>query len=162
MSTNVIQVGAAAPDFTLPSNQLNDAGKPGKPVTLSALRGKPVVLAFYPLDWSPTCSTEHSCMRSDLDAFAGVDAQILGISVDSAWCHKAFADHLELSYPLLADFQPRGAVAAQYGLYLQDKGFTARATVVVDRQGQVAWVKVQDLGQARDDAEIVAVLKGLS
>ena len=143
MAANVIQVGAVAPDFTLPSNQLTAEGKPGKPVTLSALRGKPVVLAFYPLDWSPVCSNEHSCFRSDVDAFDGIDAQVLGVSVDSVWSHKAFADHLKVSYPLLADFNPRGAVAAQYGLYLEDKGFDARATIVVDKAGKVAFVKVQ-------------------
>lgn len=159
---DVIQVGADAPDFTLPSNLLTPEGKPGKPVTLSSYRGQPVVLAFYPLDFSPTCSSEHACFRTDLDAFASVKAQILGISVDSAWCHKAFAAAHQIEYPLLADFHPKGATAAKFGLYYDDKGFTARATVVVDKDGKVAYVKVQGLGEARDDKEILAALAALS
>jgi peroxiredoxin len=157
----IIAVGAEAPDFTLPSNLLTPAGKPGQPVTLSSYRGQPVVLAFYPLDFSPTCTQEHACFRSDHGAFANVRAQVLGISVDSAWAHHAFAKAEGIAYPLLADFNPKGAVAAKYGLYLADKGFTARATVLVDAGGRVAYTKVQDLGQARDNTVIVAEIAKL-
>jgi peroxiredoxin len=156
-----IQVGAEAPDFELPSNLL-DNGKPGKKVKLSDYRGKKnVVLAFYPLDFSPTCTSENACFREDFSEFEKAGAQVLGISVDSAWAHLAFAKQMNLSYPLLADFNPRGAAADKYGLYLSDKGITARATVIVDKSGKVAWVKVQEIPEARDNKAILAELAKL-
>src|SRR5215472_15239933 len=101
-----ISVGAEAPDFELPSNELDSNGRPGKKVKLSDFRGKKnVVLAFYPLDFSPVCSGEHQCFRDDLTELDKVDAQVLGISVDSVWSHAAFARQLGIQYPLLADFQ---------------------------------------------------------
>src|SRR5579859_3427205 len=142
-----IQVGAEAPDFELPSNELVD-GRPGKKIKLSDYRGKKsVVLAFYPLDFSPTCTSENQCFRQDFSEFEKAGTQVLGISVDSAWTHMAFAKQLGLTYPLLADFQPRGDVASKYGLFLADKGITARATVLVDKAGKVAFVKVQEIPQ---------------
>jgi len=157
----VITVGADAPDFELPSNEL-DGGKPGKKVRLSEYRGKKhVVLAFYPLDFSPVCSSENQCFREDFSAFEKVGTQVLGISVDSVWTHLAFARQMGLGYPLLADFNPRGDVAAKYGLYLADKGITARATVIVDKNGKVAYVKQQDIPQARDNKAILAELAKL-
>ncbi|HEY8040461.1 MAG TPA: redoxin domain-containing protein, partial [Polyangiaceae bacterium] len=125
-------------------------------------RGKKnVVLAFYPLDFSPVCSNENTCFREDFSEFEKSGAQVLGISVDSVWTHLAFAKQLGLSYPLLADFNPRGDVASKYGLYLADKGITARATVIVDKNGKVAWVKVQEIPQARDNKAILAELAKL-
>ena len=157
-----IERGAVAPDFELPSNELTPEGKPGKKIKLSDYRGKKnVVLAFYPLDFSPVCTQENTCLRDDLTKFNGLDAQVLGVSVDHVWAHKAFADKLGVGYPLLADFHPRGAVAKQYGLYLEDKGFDARATVIVDKAGKVAFVKLQEIPQARDDKEILGVLASL-
>ena len=105
-------VGAPAPEFTLKDQDQ-------KEVRLSEFRGKKnVVLVFYPLDWSPTCTKEHACMVNDKKQFDQLDAQVLGISVDSVWSHKAYADKMGIHYPLLADFHPRGAVAAKYGVYL--------------------------------------------
>jgi len=156
-----IQVGAAAPDFELPSNEIEN-GRPGKKIKLSDFRGrKNVVLAFYPLDFSPTCSSENVCFREDFSAFEKAGAQVLGISVDSVWAHMAFAKQMGLTYPLLADFQPRGEVASLYGLYLADKGITARATVIVDKNGKVAWVKQEEIPQARDNKVILAELAKL-
>jgi peroxiredoxin len=156
-----IQVGAQAPDFELPSNELEN-GRPGKKVKLSDFRGKKnVVLAFYPLDFSPVCSGENACFREDFGAFERAGTQVLGISVDSVWTHQAFAKQLGLTYPLLADFQPRGAVANQYGLYLADKGITARATVIVDKAGEVVWVQEQEIPQARDNKAILEHLAKL-
>lgn len=156
-----IQVGSAAPDFELPSNEL-DGGRPGKKIRLSDFRGeKNVVLAFYPLDFSPVCSGEHACFAEDFSEIEKAGAQVLGISVDSVWAHQAFAKQLKLTYPLLADFQPRGEVAAKYGLYLADKGITGRATVIVDKNGKVAWVKEQDIPQARDNKKIIEELRKL-
>jgi peroxiredoxin len=153
-----ISVNDTAPDFELPSNQ-PDNGRPGKKYKLSDFRGKPVVLAFYPLDFSPVCSKENACFRDDLKQFEQLGAQVLGISVDSVWSHDAFAKSLNLSYPLLADFHPKGAVADSYGMYLADKGITKRATVVVARNGKVVWVKEQAIPEARENRELLEALK---
>ncbi len=150
-----IAVGEKAPEFTLKDQNQND-------VSLAALKGQNVVLAFYPLDFSPVCSKEHACFTDDLKQFEGVNARVLGLSVDSVWAHKAFAEKLKISYPLLADFHPKGAVAKKFGLYLEEKGITNRATVIVDKQGVVRYVKVYDIPQARDNQELVAELKKLS
>ena len=150
-----IAVGTKAPDFTLQDQDQND-------VTLSSFQGKKnVILAFYPLDFSPVCSKEHACFRDDLKGFEGLNAQVLGVSVDSAWAHKAFARHLEVSYPLLADFHPRGQVAAKFGLYLDDKGITQRATVVIDKQGVVRYVYVNEILEQRDNKQIHKALEQL-
>lgn len=150
-----IAVGDKAPDFTLKDQNQND-------VSLANLKGQPVVLAFYPLDFSPVCSNEHACFTDDLKDLEGFNARVLGLSVDSVWAHKAFAEKLKVSYPLLADFHPKGAVAAKFGLYLEDKGITNRATVILDKDGVVRYVKVYDIPQQRDNKEIVEELKKLS
>lgn len=150
-----IAVGAKAPEFTLKDQDQND-------VTLSSFQGeKNVVLAFYPLDFSPVCSKEHTCFRDDLKGFEGLNAQVLALSVDSVWAHKAFAQQLGVSYPLLADFHPRGEVAAKFGLYLDDKGINQRATVVIDKQGVVRYVHVNEILQQRDNKEIEKALQQL-
>jgi peroxiredoxin len=154
-----IAISQPAPDFELPSNQ-HDGGKPGKKFKLSAFRGKPVVLAFYPLDFSPTCSKENACFRDDLSQFEGLGAQVFGISVDSAWSHDAFAKSLGVTYPLLADFNPKGAVASAYGLYNAEKGFAKRATVVVDKNGKVAWVK--EHSDQRSNEEVLEAIRKAS
>ena len=154
-----ISVNQPAPDFELPSNQLVD-GRPGKKYKLSDLRGKPVVLAFYPLDFSPVCTKENTCFRDDLQQFEQLGAQVLGISVDSVWTHGAFAKSLGVTYPLLADFHPKGAVAKAYGLYVEEKGITKRATVVVDKSGKVSWVK--EHGEQRDNKELLEAIKNAS
>jgi peroxiredoxin len=151
-----ISVNQPAPDFELPSSDL-DNGRPGKKYKLSDLRGKPVVLAFYPLDFSPVCTKENTCFKEDLKQFETLGAQVLGISVDSAWTHAAFAKSLGVTYPLLADFHPKGAVAKAYGLYMDDKGISKRATVVVDKNGKVAWVK--EHAEQRDNNELLEAIK---
>jgi peroxiredoxin len=157
-----IAIGSDAPDFELPSNEL-DNGRPGKKFRLSDYRGKKnVVLAFYPLDFSPVCSNEHKCFVEDFSELEKTDAQVFGISVDSTWAHLAFAKQLNIKYPLLADFQPRGDVAGKYGLYLADKGITSRATVIVGKNGKVAWAKVEEIPQARDNKKIIEELRKLA
>jgi peroxiredoxin len=152
----VITAGQPAPEFTLKDQDQRE-------ISLNSFKGKKnVVLAFYPLDFSPVCSKEHACFYEDLKEFEGLDAQILGISVDSTWAHKAFAQHLQIHYPLLADFHPRGAAAEKFGLYLAEKGITNRATVIVDKQGIVRYVKVYDIPQQRNNQELVAALKSLA
>ncbi|MEI7894397.1 MAG: redoxin domain-containing protein [Myxococcales bacterium] len=158
-----IQVGADAPDFELASSEANAEGKTGKAIKLSDFRGKKnVVLVFYPLDFSPVCSGEHACFREDFAALDGTGAQILGISVDSVWSHAAYKKQLGITYPLLADFHPRGAVASKFGLYLEERGITARATVIIDKNGKVVWVKEQGLGDPRDNQAILDQLKQLA
>lgn len=159
----MIQVGTEAPDFELPSNELTPEGKPGKKIKLSDFRGKKnVVLCFYPLDFSPVCSTEHGCLRDDAPKLEGANAQVLGVSVDSVWAHHAFAKSASIPYPLLADFHPKGSVAETFGLFEADKGITSRATVIIDKAGKVAWAENHGLGTARDDAKILDALKKLS
>lgn len=156
----MIATGTDAPDFELPSNALTPEGRPGKKIRLSDYRGnKHVVLAFYPLDFSPTCTKEHGCFKDDSLKLEGADAQVLGISVDSVWTHQAFAKQMGIGYPLLADFHPKGEVAAKFGLYNPERGVTKRATVVVDKNGKVAWT--QEHSEQRDDQAILDVLAKL-
>ncbi len=150
-----IEAGQPAPDF-----KLKDQTQ--KEISLQDLRGKNVVLAFYPLDFSPVCSKEHACFHDDFSQFQGLSAEILGISVDSAWAHKAFAEKLGISYSLLADFHPKGDVARKYGLYLEEKGITNRATVIIDKEGIVRYVSVYDIPQQRTNQDLIDVLKSLS
>jgi peroxiredoxin len=145
-----VTVGQDAPDFEL-ENQ--DKQK----IRLSSLRGKKVVLVFYPLDFSPTCTTENECLTADMPKFQAKDAVILGISVDSLWCHKAFRAQYKIPYDLLADMKRE--VVQKYDLYLPEANIGKRATVIVDRNGKVAWFKEQPIREARDDAEILAVLE---
>ena len=143
-----LSVGAAAPEFSLKDQNQKD-------VKLSDFRGKKnVVIVFYPLDWSPVCTNEHVCFVNDMKRFEQLDAQVLGISVDSAWSHKAFAERLGVTYPLLADFQPRGAIGEKFGVYLADKGITGRAIAIVDRGGKLAWFKNYDLPVVPDLKEV--------
>ena len=127
-----IAVGQKAPDFAL-SNQDK------KEIKLSDFAGKRnVVLVWYPLDWSPTCTNEHVCFVNEMKSFEKLDAEILGVSVDSVWSHKAFADKMGIKYSLLADFHPKGAMSEKYGVYLADKGITGRAIAIINKGGNVA------------------------
>jgi mycoredoxin-dependent peroxiredoxin len=146
-----IAVGTQAPDFTLKDQSQ-------KEVKLSDFKGKKVVLMFYPLDWSPVCTNEHTCMVNDMKRFDQLNAQVLGLSVDSVWSHKAFADKMGIKYPLLADFQPRGAVADKFGVYLSDKGITGRAVAIIDGNGKIAWFKNYDIPTVPDINEIADAL----
>ena len=148
-----IAVGQTAPDFTLKSQY-------DKEVKLSDFKGKKnVVLMFYPLDWSPTCTQEHVCFVNDMKKFDTLDAEVLGVSVDSAWSHKAYAEKMGIKYSLLADFQPRGAMAERYGVFLPDKGITGRAIVIVNKDGKVAWVKNYDIPVVPDVTEVASALQ---
>jgi len=145
-------VGQTAPDFTLPNQDK-------KEVKLSDFAGKKnVVLVFYPLDWSPVCTNEHVCLVNDMKAFESLDAEVLGVSVDSVWSHKAFADEMGIKYSLLADFHPKGAMSEKYGAYLADKGITGRAIVIVGKDGKVAWIKNYDIPVVPDVKEVAAAL----
>src|SRR6266851_5281067 len=111
----ILPPGTTAPDFQLPVT-------PDQRISLSELRGKPVVLAFYPADWSPVCGDQMALYNEVLSEFQRHDAELLGISVDGAWSHLAFAADRKLHFPLLADFEPKGAVARAYGVYRAAEG----------------------------------------
>ena len=148
-------IGAPAPEFTLKDQDQ-------KEVKLSDFRGKKnVVLVFYPLDWSPVCTNEHACIVNGMKQFEALDAQVLGLSVDSVWSHKAYAEKMHITYPLLADFHPRGTVAAQYGVYLADKGITGRAISIIDRNGNLAWHKNYDIPVVPDIDEVSKALSSV-
>ena len=147
-----IAVGQTAPDFTLMNQDK-------KEVKLSDFAGKKnVVLVWYPLDWSPTCTNEHVCFVNDMKAFETLDAEVLGVSVDSVWSHKAFAEKMGIKYSLLADFHPRGAMSEKYGVYMADKGITGRAIAIVNKAGKIAWLKNYDIPVVPDLKEVAAAL----
>jgi peroxiredoxin len=147
-----IAVGQPAPDFTLKDQNQKD-------VKLSDLIGKRnIVLMFYPLDFSPICTNEHACFVNEMKQFENLDAQILGLSVDSVWTHKAFAEKMGISYPLLADFHPKGAVAEKFGMYNPERGMTGRAIAIIDKTGKIAWFKVYEYPNAPDPKEVAQAL----
>jgi mycoredoxin-dependent peroxiredoxin len=147
-----IGVGQAAPEFMLMNQDK-------KEVKLSDFTGKKnVVLVFYPLDWSPVCTNEHACFVNEMKQFETLDAEVLGVSVDSVWSHKAYSEKMGIKYSLLADFQPRGAMAEKYGVFLADKGITGRAIVIVNKQGKVAWMKNYDIPVVPDLKEVATAL----
>ena len=124
--------GDVAPDFNLNVT-------PDQTLSLSDLRGRPVILAFYPSDWSPVCGDQMSLYNEILSEFRKFGAELLGISVDGPWCHRAFAEARRLHFPLLADFEPKGMVARQYGAYRTREGVSERALFVVDKNGLIRW-----------------------
>jgi mycoredoxin-dependent peroxiredoxin len=151
-----LTVGQTAPDFTLKDQSQ-------KEVKLSDFAGKKrVVLVFYPLDWSPTCTQEHVCFVNDMKNFDTLDAEVLGVSVDSVWSHKAYADKMGIKYSLLADFHPKGAMSEKYGVYLGDKGITGRAIIIIDKKGKVAWVKNYDIPVVPDVKEVATALQSVN
>jgi len=148
-----IAVGQMAPDFTLQNQDKQE-------VKLSDFAGKKnVVIVFYPLDWSPVCTNEHACFVNDMRSFDTLDAEVLGVSVDSVWSHKAYAEKMGIKYSLLTDFQPRGAMAEKYGVFLADKGITGRAIVIVNKAGKIAWIKNYDIPVVPDLKEVAAALQ---
>ena len=131
----MIEPGSAAPDFTLPDQDGND-------VSLSDLEGQTSVLVFYPMDFSPTCTDQLNVYQEVLGELEQQGVSLLGVSVDSAFAHKAFQDHLGISIPLLADFHPKGAVARDYGVFIEERGHSERALVMIDPEGTVMWSHV--------------------
>ena len=134
-----LPAGTRAPDFELPS-------KPDQTLSLADLRGQPVILAFYPGDWSPVCSDQLALYQEVLPEFQKFNAELLGISVDGVWCHLAFAADRNLHFRLLADFEPKGEVARAYGVYRDQDGTSERALYVIDGGGIVRWSFVSPVG----------------
>ncbi len=163
MSTNgktttppeLVAVGTQAPDFTLHST-------PDQTISLSDFRGHPVVLAFYPADWSPVCGDQMALYNEMGDEFAAAHAQLLGISVDGAWCHLAFEQARKLHFPLLSDFEPKGEVSKRYGAYHDNIGESARALFVLDADGIVRWTHLSPDGVNPGADGIFAALDALT
>jgi peroxiredoxin len=150
--TRELQVEDRAPDFELKAQDR-------QMVRLSDFRGQPVVLLFYPMDFSGVCTEEMACVADNLEAFQALDAQVVGVSVDSHHCHRAFAAAKGLNYPLLADFHPKGAVGRLYGVYLDDYGYHARHTFVIDPEGRIAFIQKSDMNEVPDIDELLAAVR---
>lgn len=150
-----LPAGTDAPDFTLNST-------PDQTLTLAELRGKPVILAFYPADWSPVCGDQMALYNEILEEFGDYDAQMIGISVDGVWCHSAFAKARNLHFPLLADFEPKGAVARLYGAYRQTDGIAERALFVIDADGVIRWSYISPIGVNPGADGILKALEALN
>jgi mycoredoxin-dependent peroxiredoxin len=151
-----VEVGHEAPDFELP-NQHRQL------VRLARFRGqKNIVLVFYPLAFTPICTGEICAIR---DEGAGLDndsVQVLAVSCDPASALKVFAKQQAVTYHLLSDFWPHGAVARAYGAFLDDKGIATRATYIIDRSGIVRWAMINPPGEARDPADYEMALQAIA
>jgi len=150
----IIEAGRQAPDFSLHTT-------PDQNVGLRDFRGRNVVLAFYPADWSPVCSDQLPIYSELLPEFRKLGAEVLGISVDGAWCHLAFAKHRNLRFPLLSDFEPKGEVARTYDVYRKGEGVSERALFVIDREGMIRWSYVSPIGVNPGADGILEALEGL-
>jgi peroxiredoxin len=149
-----LPAGTLAPDFALPAT-------PDQTISLSDFRGRAVVLAFYPADWSPVCSDQMALYNELLSEFRRFKAQVLGISVDGSWCHLAFAKDRNLHFPLLADFEPKGAVSHAYGAYQGKIGESARALFVIDGAGIIRWSYLSPVGVNPGADGIFAALEAI-
>jgi peroxiredoxin len=130
-------------------------------LSLSELRGRPVILAFYPADWSPVCGDQMALYNEILPEFQKFGAELVGISVDGVWCHDAFAKDRHLHFPLVADFEPKGEVARKYGAYRHAEGVTERALFVIDKNGVIAWSYVSPVAVNPGADGILQALEGL-
>jgi len=151
-----VQIGDEAPDFELTDQH-------GTPVKLSGFRGaKNVVLVFYPLAFSPVCSGELCALREEFPEVSRDDVELLTVSVDSMFTHRAWADAEHFQFSLLADFWPHGAVAKQYGVFDEARGLATRGTFIIDKAGVVRWSVVNPIPQARDIADYQKALAELA
>jgi peroxiredoxin len=152
--SKILPAGSKAPDFELPAG-------PEKTMALRELRGKPVVLAFYPADFSPVCGDQMALYNEVLPEFDEFGAQILGVSVDGPWCHKAYGESRKLRFPLLSDFEPKGEVSRAYGAYDSKWGTSKRALFVIDPDGMIAWSYLSPIDQNPGADGIIAALEGM-
>ena len=153
--SNVLPAGTPAPDFTLPVT-------PDQKISLQELRGEPVILAFYPADWSPVCGDQMALYNEILPEFQKFGAQLMGVSVDGVWCHRAFAEARRLHFPLLSDFEPKGNVARSYGAYRTADGVSERALFVIDKTGTIAWSYCSPIAVNPGADGILEALEGLT
>jgi peroxiredoxin len=154
MNATALRAGTQAPEFSLRST-------PDQAVALSDFRGQPVILAFYPADWSPVCGDQMALYNEILDEFRQFNAELIGISVDGIWCHLAFAEQRKLHFPLLSDFEPKGQVARQYGVYRDHDGTSERALFVIDADGVIRWSYVSPVGVNPGADGILRMLESL-
>ncbi len=150
-----LAAGTPAPDFKLQVT-------PDQAVSLGEFRGKPLILAFYPADWSPVCGDQMALYNEVLPEFHKFGAEILGVSVDGVWCHLAFAKDRKLHFPLLADFEPKGGVARKYGAYDGASGVCERALFVLDGDGIIRWSYVSPIAVNPGADGILEALEGLA
>jgi peroxiredoxin len=150
----VLPAGTTAPDFTLHS-------APDRSLSLKELRGRPVILAFYPADWSPVCGDQMALYNEILPDFREFGAELLGISVDGVWCHAEFARQRNLRFPLLSDFEPKGGVARLYGAYREQDGTSERALFVIDADGIIRWSYCSPIGVNPGADGILTALESL-
>ena len=134
-----LQAGTRAPDFSLKTT-------PDQTVELSDFRGKRLILAFYPADWSPVCSDQMALYDMLMPEFRKHGAEVAGVSVDGVWCHLAFAKERNIHFPLLADFEPKGDMSRNYDVYRSGEGVSERALYVIDREGTIFWSYVSPVG----------------
>jgi len=137
--SNALEAGVAAPEWELKST-------PDQFVKLTDFRGRNLIMAFYPADWSPVCTDQMALYNEILPEFRRLHAELVGISIDHAWCHNAFAQSRNLHFPLLADFHPKGEVAQTYGVYDDGIGMAERALFVLDGDGVIRWSYVSPIG----------------
>jgi peroxiredoxin len=154
VATKPLARGTKAPEFKLHAT-------PDQCVSLRDLRDRPVILAFYPADWSPVCGDQMALYNELLPVFGGFNAALLGISVDGVWCHLAYARDRKLRFPLLADFEPKGAVARSYGAYRETEGVCERALFVIDARSNIHWSHVSPIGINPGADGILGALEGL-
>jgi peroxiredoxin len=138
-SMKPLPAGTPAPEFTLHST-------PDQTVSLSEFRGRPVILVFYPADWSPVCGDELALYQELLPEFQDYGAELIGISVDGPWSHLAFAKDRKLHFPLLSDFEPKGKVSREYGVYQEDVGESGRGLFLIDKDGVISWSYLSPTG----------------
>jgi len=153
-SWSILQPGERAPDFSLKTT-------PDQEVALHDFLGQPVVLVFYPADWSPVCTDQLSLYTEIMPEFKKFNAEILAISVDGIWCHLAFAKDRKLAFPLLSDFEPKGRVSQAYGSYDDGVGESTRSLFVIDSQGIVAWSHLSPDGINPGADGILAALENI-
>ena len=151
----LLQKGTPAPPFELYAT-------PDQKLSLTDLRGKPIILAFYPADWSPVCGDQMALFNETLAFFHPYKAELIGISVDSTWSHLAFSQNRKLHFPLLADFEPKGAVSSLFGAYNEISGQCRRALFVIDEQGVIQWSFLSPDGINPGADGILAALKNIS
>lgn len=152
---SALKAETTAPDFTLSSG-------PDEKVSLSDFRGRPVILAFYPADWSPVCGDQMALYNEVLPEFKRFNAELLGVSVDGVWCHQAYRERRNLHFRLLSDFEPKGEVARTYGVYRDGEGVTERALFVIDGEGRIAWSYVSPIEVNPGADGILNALESLS
>ena len=152
--SSALEAGVPAPDFDLKAT-------PDQTVRLADFRGRRLIIAFYPADWSPVCTDQMALYNEILPLFEELGAQIVGISVDHAWCHVAFAQSRNLHFPLLADFHLKAEIAQRYGVYDDSIGMAERALFVIDEEGTIRWSYVSPIGVNPGADGILAALESM-